>query len=170
MKKILFTLMVFGTAVSGGFAQTTTTSSASGGGKLNIGFEAGLPLGDVSNAYNKVIGGSIKYEAPTGKNTFFTLSAGYNSFLVKSEFKDFAGSSGFVPIKAGIKYYSDGNFFLEGQAGVVFSTEGGGGHAFVYSPGIGYSFTGGFEAGVRYEGWVNDGTVSQLGLRLGYRF
>ena len=62
-------------------------------------------------------------------------------------------------------------FFLEGQLGVVFSTESGGGSAFAYAPGIGYTFDGGFEAGVRYEGWPKDGfTTSQIGFRLAYRF
>ena len=175
MKKILLTIAVLGGIAFSSFAQTTTTtttaaSPATGGAKFSIGAEAGLPLGDVSNGYSTVIGGSLKVELPTGTNTFFTFSAGYNSFLIKSEFKEFASSAGFVPVKAGLKYYADGNFFLEGQAGIVFSTESGGGHAFVYSPGIGYTFNGGPEVGVRYEAWTNDGTVSQLSLRLALRF
>ena len=172
MKKILLTLAVIGVAAFSSVAQTTTAPApANGGSKLNIGIEGGLPLGDASNGYTVIIGGSIKYEVPTGKNTFFTVSAGYNSFLANNELKEFGlGSEGFIPVKAGLKYYSDEGFFIEGQLGVVFSTESGGGHAFAYSPGIGYTLKGGFEVGFRYEGWVNDGTVSQLGLRLGYRF
>ncbi|HTE01206.1 MAG TPA: hypothetical protein VK668_18095 [Mucilaginibacter sp.] len=177
MKRILFTLAVIGATALSSTAQTTTTtttaaSPATGGAKFSIGAEAGLPLGDASEVFSTVIGGSLKLELPTGTNTFFTLSAGYSAYLTKSEFKDLGapGSTGFVPIKAGIKYYSDGNFFLEGQAGIVFSTESGGGHLFVYSPGIGYSFIGGFEVGVRYEAWTNNGTTGQVGLRLGYRF
>jgi len=176
MKKLLLTLAAaFGIALSGlaqTTAPTTTASPASGGSKFSIGVEGGLPVGDVSDGYSTVIGGSIKYEAPTSSRTYFTLSAGYNAFLLKSEFKGIGipSSSGFVPVKAGLKYYSEGNFFIEGQLGIVFSTESGGGHAFIYSPGIGYSFNGGFEAGVRYEAWVNDGTVGQMSLRLAYRF
>jgi hypothetical protein len=174
MKKLLLTLIILGTITIGSFAQEVTTAQAkpSGGGvKINIGAETGLPVGDVSSVYSFIIGGSIKAEIPTATHTFLTLSAGYNSWMVKSDLKDIIGSSeGFVPLKAGIKYYPDENFFLEGQAGIVFSTETGGGHAFVFSPGIGYTFNGGFEAGLRYEGWSNGGTTGQLGLRLGFRF
>lgn len=176
MKKILLTFALIGGIAWSGFAQTSTTAApstpASGGSKFSIGIEGGLPVGDDSEVFGKVIGGSIKYEVNTATNTFLTLSAGYNSYILKSKFSEPGerSSTGFVPLKAGIKCYTDGSFFVEGQLGIVFSTETGGGHAFVYSPGIGYSFSGGFEAGVRYEGWSNGGTSSQVGLRLGYRF
>ena len=176
MKKLLLTLTAACGIALSSLAQTAApvaaASPTSGGSKFSIGAEGGLPVGAASDGYSTVIGGSIKYEAPTSSRTYFTLSAGYNAFLLKSEFKGIGipSSSGFVPVKAGLKYYSEGNFFIEGQLGIVFSTESGGGHAFIYSPGVGYSFNGGFEAGVRYEAWVNDGTVGQMSLRLAYRF
>jgi hypothetical protein len=174
MKKLLFTLIILGGITACCFGQEVSTAPpkpSNDGVKFNIGAEAGLPLGEISNIYSFVIGGSVKVEIPTFNRTYLTLSAGYNSWMVKSDLKDLFGSStGFVPLKAGIKYYADSNFFLEGQAGIVFSTETDGGHAFVFSPGIGYTFNGGFEAGLRYEGWNNEGTTSQLGLRLAYRF
>jgi hypothetical protein len=165
MKKVLLLLTVIcGLSVSS-FAQS------SNGGKFSVGLEAGLPLGDAHQVYKAIIGGSLKYEHPVATNTFVTLSAGYNSFLTKSEWKPFLGSSnGAIPVKAGLKYYFNEGFFGEGQLGAAFSTENGGGTAFVYAPGIGYTFGGGFEAGVRYEGWSNNGTISQAGLRLAYRF
>ena len=175
MKKLLLTLAIAGGITLSGFAQSTTTTTSApsnSGGKFSIGAEAGLPVGDISEVYSVVIGGSIKYELPVAKQTYFTISAGYNAFLLKSEFKELGISStaNFIPIKAGIKYYSSENFFLEGQLGAVFNTEQGGGHAFVWAPGIGYTFAGGFEAGFRYEGWTNGSTTGQLGLRLAYRF
>jgi hypothetical protein len=176
MKKLLLTLTVLCGIISGSLAQTTTTStpvnSVSTGTRFSIGAEAGLPVGQASDGFSTVLGGSAKLELPTSSRAYFTLSAGFNAFLLKSEFKGLGIPStvNFIPIKAGFKYYSDGGFFMEGQAGIVFSTEDGGGHAFVWSPGIGYSFNNGFEAGVRYEAWVNDGTVGQMSLRLAYRF
>jgi hypothetical protein len=176
MKKLLLTLAAVCGIAFGSLAQTTAAStpaySVTTGTKFSVGAEAGLPVGQASDGYSTVLGGSVKLELPTSSRTYFTLSAGYSAFLLKSEFKGIGipSSSGFVPIKAGLKYYSEGNFFIEGQLGIVFSTESGGGHAFIYSPGIGYSFNNGFEAGVRYEAWVNDGTVGQMSLRLAYRF
>ena len=173
MKKQLFTLLlVAGIAVSG-FAQSKSDSlsSARKGTKVSIGAEVGVPVGDASTGYNLVLGGSAKLELPTSPSTYFTLSAGYNAFFLKSIFKGpgITSTSGFVPVKAGLKCYTD-NFFFEAQAGIVWATKSGGGHAFAWSPGIGYSFNNGFEAGARYEGWTNDGTVGQISLRLAYRF
>jgi hypothetical protein len=171
MKKFLLTSALFIFVALKSFAQTT--ASTNGGGKFSIGIEAGVPVGDASDGFNAVIGGSVKYELPMAAKTYFTLSAGYSAFLTKGDLTAIGvpSSFGFVPLKAGIKYYSSDGFFLEGQAGIVFSTEEGGGSAFVYAPGIGYTFNGGFEMGVRYEGWPKDGgTTSQIGLRLAYRF
>ena len=174
MKRLLLAITLLGVTALSSFAQSSSPASSSpkAAAKFSIGLEGGLPVGDASNAYNAVIGGSVKYELPTAPNAFFTISAGYNAFLLKGELKGLGipSTAGFIPLKAGIKYYSEGGFFLEGQLGIVFSTESGGGHAFVYAPGIGYSFSGGFEAGVRYEGWSNGGTTSQVGLRLAVRF
>jgi hypothetical protein len=173
MKKLFLTFATLGAIAFSSFAQTTTKPSPFDAvARFSIGAEAGLPVGEVSSGFSAVVGGSIKCEIPTIPRAFLTISAGYNAFMTKKELKDFGApsSANFVPIKAGAKYYTEGNFFIEGQAGIVFSTESGGGHAFVFSPGLGYTFNGGFEAGFRYEGWVNEGTTSQLGLRLAYRF
>ena len=170
--QLLTLLLVAGIAVSG-FAQSKSDSStaAKSGVKFSIGAEAGLPVGQASDGYNLVLGGSVKLEVPTSTNTYLTLSAGYNAFFLKSEFKgfDIPSTSGFVPVKAGLKCYTS-NFFVEAQAGIVWSTESGGGHAFAWSPGIGYTFNKGFEIGARYEGWTNDGTVGQISARIAYRF
>jgi hypothetical protein len=174
MKKILFVFAVLSAAALSTFAQTTTSSPASEGGKFSIGFDGGIPIGDASDVYTFIVGGSIKYELPTVTNTFFTLSAGYNSWLVKGELKDmgFPSTSNFIPLKAGIKYYPGDGFFLEGAAGIVFATESGVGSSFTYAPGLGYTFKGGLEAAVRFESWPkkDDATLSQIGLRVAYRF
>ena len=175
MKRVLFTLTVLTATTLGSFAQTGASIStpAKTGGKFSIGVEAGLPLGDASDSFSSIIGGSVKYEASIGVNTYFTISGGYNSYTTKNVLIAIGvpSSFGFVPLKAGIKYYSTDGFFLEGQVGVTISTEKNGSNFFAYSPGVGYSFNGGLEAGVRFEGWTKGtGSVNQLGLRLAYRF
>jgi len=172
MKKQLLTLLFASGIAISSFAQTKPDSSASRGGiKFSIGTEAGLPVGQVSDGYNLVLGGSLKLEVLTYTGTYFTLSAGYSAFFLKSAFNGpgISSTSGFVPLKAGLKCYSD-NFFVEAQAGIVFSTESNGGHAFAWSPGIGYSLNNGLEFGVRYEGWTNGGTTGQISTRIAYRF
>jgi len=172
MKKVLLALLVLGVTACSSFAQTGKANKSENG-KFSIGVDAGIPTGSASDFYNFGIGGSIKYDLPIATSTFFTISAGYTALLVKSEFKDagFKSSNGFIPVKAGLKYYFNGEgFFGEGQLGAAFSTESGGGTAFLYAPGIGYTFDEGFEAGVRYEGWSHDGTIGQVAVRLAYCF
>lgn len=169
MRKILLLTTLLASTVFASFAQTSRSKDE---GKFSIGLEGGLLVGDASNFYNAAIGASVKYEYPIATSTYFTISAGYTALLTKSALKDegFKSSYGTVPLKAGIKYYIQNGFFAEGQLGAAFYTESGGGTAFAYSPGIGYTFDGGFEAGVRYEAWSKNGTTSQVALRLAYRF
>jgi hypothetical protein len=167
MKKILLALFVLGVTACSSFAQTKSSDEA----KFSIGVDPGLPIGDASNAYSFAIGGSLKYDIPIGTGTFFNLSAGYTAFMTKSALKQLGAKSsyGFVPLKAGLKYYFTGEgFYGEAQVGAAFSTESGGGTAFAYAPGIGYTVDGGFDIGVRYEAWSHSGTVSQVALRLSY--
>jgi hypothetical protein len=166
MKKLFMSLLLVSAAFCS-FAQ-----SSNGPGKFSIGVDGAIPTGDAHQLFNYGIGGSFKYEFPVAKMVFVTLSAGYESLHVKSELQEPGSKSsfGFIPIKAGIKPYLDGGFFFEGQLGTVFSTEKDGGNSFLYSPGFGYTFDGGFEVGVRYEAWSNGGTIGQVGARLAYRF
>jgi len=173
MKKVLLALAIIAGTAFTTFAQTKSGDS----GKFNIGVEAGLPVGDAHQVFNSVFGASVKYELPIAPSTWFTVSAGYNAFLYKSEVKDAFKAlgqdrsvEGFVPVKVGVKYYIEQGFFAEGQLGAAFGTRSGRGTAFDYAPGIGYTFDGGFEAGVRYEAFSKNGTISQIGLRLAYRF
>ena len=173
MKKVLLTLVVVGAAALSTFAQSSSSSKSDASGKFSIGVDAGLPVGSTSDVYSFVIGGDLKYEMPFSSGLAWSLSAGYSSTMLKSEFKDEVGKSafGYVPVKAGIKYTFDQSaFFVEGQLGVVFGTQSGSGTAFVYAPGVGYKFTDNLDLGVRYEGWSHDGTFSQVAARLAYSF
>jgi len=165
--KVLLLLTVLSGLSIGAFAQ----SSSSQGGKFSIGFEGGLPVGHAKDAYNAVVGASLKYDHNIAASTYLTGSVGYNAFLVKSQYKSIAGSTdGAIPVKAGLKYFFGNGFYGEGQLGAAFSTESGGGTAFVYSPGIGYDFGSGVDIGLRYEAWSKDGTIGQVGVRLGFSF
>ena len=167
MKKILLATVLFvGVAVSS-FAQSKD-------GKFSVGVEAGLPVGNAKNAYNFVIGGSLKYDLPIATSTNFTISAGYSSFLGKTVSTPVGNikyaAAGFIPVKAGIKYFFAPEFYGEAQLGAAFGTQSGWGTAFAYSPGIGYKFSDVVDLGVRYEAWAYNGTVSQIAARLGFSF
>lgn len=180
MKKILLAAALL---VGVSFASSAQTKE---GNRISIGFDGGAPIGDGADAYNAVVGGSIKFEAPIATSTSFTLSAGYSAFLGKTITVPVIGqykvpSYTAIPIKAGIKYHFNEGFYAEGQLGAAIGTKSGSKVGFAYAPGIGYDFGGGVDIGVRYEGWAyrstnpngttsSDGTLSQIAARLAFSF
>jgi len=159
-------MTVIGMSLIHSFAQT---SAAKDGGKFSIGLDAGLPVGSASDYSNFAIGGDLKYALPVATNFDLSLSAGYSTYLSKTIDGYKPEDLKAIPVKVGGRYNFSGGFFAEGQVGAAFIQDGGG-TAFVYAPGIGYAWSNGLEAGVRYEGWSKNGTVSQLGLRIAYSF
>ena len=180
MKKILLFSALLCAVSFKLFAQTSSDA-----GKLSVALNAGLPTGSESTLYSTIIGADFKYAFPVANNVSVSFSAGYSELIGKDFMYSFndgtsygtiggtAANVGTIPLKVGIRYSTNGTlgFFVEAQAGVVFFTQGDMSNtSFVYAPAIGYAFDGGLEAGVRYEGWVKDGTFSQVGLRLAYNF
>lgn len=175
MKKLLLS---FALVAGLGFAANAQTEGAVR--KLSIGAEFGFPTGEGSKD-NMIVGGSLQYEHPVASSFNITASAGYLSNMLTGDTKKFyeaAGaktSVGIIPLKAGGKYYFGGNFYGAAELGAAISTETGGGTAFVYSPGLGASFSvaekSSLDFGVRYESWSKDGATGRfIGLRAAYAF
>jgi hypothetical protein len=166
MKKLVLSLAL----VAGlGLAANAQTEGAVK--KLSIGAEVGLPT---KEGFKDIMfaGGSLQAEFPVAKSLNLTGSAGYLSMF--STAKGASGSAGYIPVKAGGKYYFGGNFYGAGEVGASISTESGDGAAFSFAPGIGASFSladkSSLDFGARYETWSKDGSVSFVGLRLAYGF
>ena len=119
---------------------------ANGGSKpaISIGVDAGIPT---TKGLSFVIGGSLQGDFKVASELALTLSAGYKSWQVKG-----GGSSGFVPVLGGIKYYFTPMVYGSGQLGITFSTESGGGSAFTYAPGIGFKVSDNFDILAKYTG------------------
>jgi len=172
MKRIFLLSAIAGIfAFSSASAQTKDVAMS--GPKLGIGAEFAFPVGNFGDVFNLGYGGSLQYQHPVANNLNITGSAGYLSFKAKDEFG--GGSIGFIPVKAGARYFVAENIFINGELGAAFSTEDGGTTAFAYSPGVGVEFPvsdkGAVELGARYEGWsANSNTSSFIGLRLAYNF
>lgn len=166
MKKLVLSLAL----VAGlGFAANAQTEGAVK--KLSIGAEVGLPTNEGSKDF-LFVGGSLQVEFPVAKSLNLTGSAGYTSFTYTGSGASL--SAGFVPLKAGAKYYFGGNFYAAGEVGASISTETGGNTSFAYAPGLGASFSvspkSSLDFGLRYETWSNDGSISFVGLRAAYAF
>ncbi len=165
-------------AIAGVFAfssvKAQTRDVAMSGPKLGIGAEFAFPMGDFGDATDFGYGASLSYLHPIAAGLSITGNAGYINFKSK-EILGQTFNSGFIPVKAGLRYYAAENFYIGGELGAAFTTEDNGSTAFAYSPGIGIEFPvadkGAIELGARYEGWKYDGgTNSFIGLRLAYNF
>jgi hypothetical protein len=144
-------------------------------GRLSLGAELGLPMGDFGDAASTGFGGSLRYEHPMGDNIGLGLTAGYMMFGGKDEGPDWT----MIPVQAFLKYY-----FMEQQSGFygaahigIHSTTidfGDLGDAsstdMSYAPEVGYHLAS-IDVGLRYQMIATEGsTTSYLGLRLAYVF
>jgi opacity protein-like surface antigen len=172
MNKILL-VAVFAVAALTASAQETTTKGRT---RFSIGLEAGLPVGDADDFYSTVLGGAVAAEIPVASKAFATISAGYSSLSPKKEWKDVGAEAvGFVPLKAGLKYFFGKNFYGAGALGAAISTEDGVGTFFSWAPGIGISYPvsskNDIDAGIRYESWSKDGgSIDQIGFHVALKF
>jgi hypothetical protein len=177
-------------------AQTTTTTATSSktstgpnGIVLSVGVDAGIPTGNLNNAYNWNIGGSLQADIPVIPHQLFvTVNAGYNSIQGRNNIGGVQGLDAtniqLLPVKAGLKYFPVSHFYIQGDAGAAFALNKSDvgfdkSAAFVYAPQVGVQFPLGgksyIDAGVRYEGTtkfssVNDAKVNFVGLRVAYAF
>jgi opacity protein-like surface antigen len=176
MKKLILLTAIAGIFT---FSNVKAQDAAMSGPKLGIGAEFGFPMGDFGDAYKFGVGGSLLYQHPIADKLNLTGSAGYLSFTGKDyEIPGLgtvkADAAGFIPVKAGLRYFLAENIYIGGELGAVFGTGDGSSTAFAYAPGIGVEFPvadkSTIELGGRYEGWSNDGTLSFIGLRLAWNF
>lgn len=188
MKKLfLLAIISAATVFTTVSAQTKTTAKSP---LFSIGLDVAAPIGDAKDLYNVGFGGSGKIEIPATKAFSITVTAGYTSFYLKDDIKNTLKAfgldtkpAGYIPVKAGGKYYIVPAFYVEGEIGaaigvqrsaVGYNTLSGHGTAFAYAPGIGTSLgLGGRSAidiGARYEGWSQDGQLNQFALRAAYKF
>lgn len=176
MKKQLLTIVMV-LLCAGVFAQGKSSSDA----KLSVGLDFGLPVGSFADGTTIGFGGSGKAELPVSSDFNFTLTAGYISYYfeepVKRSLKTFGYDTymGYIPVKAGGKYYFSRSVYSEVEVGARFSTNNSGGTAFIYAPGLGVSYPGGnkrdIDFGIRYEGWSQDGdNIGQVAFRIAYKF
>lgn len=173
MKKLLLSLALVAGLAYGASAQTEGAVK-----KLSIGAEFGIPT---KGSDELLVGGSLQFEQPVAKSLNLTLSAGYIADMITGDSKEILKamglktSYGFVPLKAGAKYYFGNYFYGAGEVGAAISTESGGGTAFAFAPTLGASFSvsdkSALDFGVRYENWSRDGNSSGFfGLRAAFSF
>lgn len=142
-----------------------------------IGPELNLPSGNSTNQSPLGYGGYLKAEVGLTQKFSITGSGAVVSFLGKKFIGPRTASVSTLPVKAGFKYYTEKNFYFEGQLGAAFPLEGNGTARFAWSPGAGTfiksrNSNNQLDVGFRYEGWSRTGTTTFafFSLRAGYAF
>jgi hypothetical protein len=165
---------------------TSTTTSSDKEFRLSVGPEFGLPIGNFSNAYNWIFGGSVQADIPILPRFYVTVNAGYDDAFVKtSSGDDYSGRNlQLIPVKAGLKYFVfDDLVYVQGQAGATFlgnKTDAGADKSagFTYSPQVGVLLKlapknyidAGFYWQQTQSFWTGGSDLNTLGVRLAYSF
>ncbi|RZK50209.1 MAG: hypothetical protein EOO99_03205 [Pedobacter sp.] len=135
--------------------------------RLGVGLNLGVPTSDF---YDVAIGADLRYQFDLNKQLSIPVTAGYTHLAGKDNVPSF----GYIPLKAGMKYFfneTGSGMYGLAEIGAGFGTKSGSGTSFVYSPAIGYSWSSGLDFGVKYEGLSRDGgNTGYVGLRLAYGF
>lgn len=152
---------------------------------IAVGPEFNIPSGNSSNVSTIGLGAALKAEIGLSPIFALTANASYTNFFGQEYFGIRTPRETSVPLKAGFKYYTSANFYVEGQIGTNVPLSGNADLGFVWSPGIGSYINlknseNKLDVGLRYEGWSNSrnitatstkfSTFAFIGLRVAYAF
>jgi len=172
LKKISFLSLALFLMFNQLTAQTKSRES-----QIGLGLDGALPVGDFKDVADYAIGVSLLYQKPVADNLSITGNVGYLRFHGPDVFTNIKYKEGFVPIKAGARYFFGSKVYAAAELGVSISTASGSGSgtSFVYVPGLGTTWpvgkNGSLDIGLRYENWTRSGgTRSFAGIRAGYNF
>jgi hypothetical protein len=142
---------------------------------LSVGADVIYPENTFRKTHGWGYGATIKAEYVFAKHTSVTGSTGFYHLSPKTNILNPGreGVSG-VPLKLGGRYYL-GNFYLGGDAGLLFQGGFKKNDGFVYSFFLGDELVTGkhgnsLDISIRHEAWVTDLTRAFVGLRLAYEF
>ena len=139
---------------------------------LSVGPEIQVPVGFFANYHSVGFGATAQGEYRVSQNFGLTLNAGFLLFPVKSTS---TGSTTYLPVLGGVKYWLSDKSYIHGQLGIALPTTPGGQGNFTYSPGIGFQLSRSIDALIKFVGISSNdassnGLGNTVGLRLAYSF
>lgn len=158
MKKMKLSIVAAGMFLTfSTFAQDVVKGRPS----LQIGVNAGVPLGDFKETHKTGFGGDLKVLFPIFEGGFATLSGGLTSFPGKSELGFKIPNLKVIPVKAGVQYRFPGGFYFEPQLGYSrFSVKDEDGYgAFTYAANVGILVNKIIDLSAFYQGASKDGST-----------
>lgn len=137
--------------------------------RLGVSVMPGISL---NNPSGFVLGADLRLQQRiSNSNVSWILTSGYTHFFeTKKNNVVVMGSTGFIPVKAGLKVFPSANFYLAGEIGAGFGTTSGVGTSFVYSPSIGIIVNKDWDLSIKYESFTKYTETQQLALRVAYGF
>lgn len=147
---------------------------------FGIGVNVGAPTNN--DYFNLSLGADVRVQFNVVEQLSVPVTVGYTHFLAKDF--DVAGVTvegqdyGFIPVKAGLKYFfseTGSGLYALGEVGAAFGLTEQSKTGFIYSPAVGYSWSNGLDLGVKYEGiskgvkYTND-NIGHVALRIAYGF
>ncbi|MGQ1943563.1 outer membrane beta-barrel protein [Ornithobacterium rhinotracheale] len=142
-------------------------------GNFKIGGNVGVPVGNLSNVSNFVIGVDAAYMFNVLDNLELGVATGYQHYFAK-DIKGFDSKledGKMIPLAASLKVNATPQFFVAGDVGAIFSIGNDDGEsAFYYAPRVGYQFEKN-EVTLGYRGFSKYGIgVGAISLGYAYNF
>lgn len=161
MKKLILVLGIVAFSTLAANAQDSKPTTVS------IAANIGIPT---SVGYSFAYGADLQADFSVASTTKLTGSVGYEGY----SWKGGGGSSGIVPILAGVKFFfgETGKMYGHAQLGyAAFTGKGSSGGAFAYAPSIGYYVSPNLDLALKYlASSKNSYTLGSLNLRVAYNF
>lgn len=137
---------------------------------ISVGGEIGAPS---NTPYNISYGASAQAEVKLIDKLGLTFAGEYIAYHYKSSiFSAGSGHPSFVPLKAGLRYYTSPNFFFSGELGSTVQSNTDVGNMLVYSLGFGFEIPvnkiSGVEIGFAYQNY-DKSQYQTTGMRVVYR-
>lgn len=156
--------------------------------KLGVGLNAGLPTTD--DYYKIALGADLRLQFDVAKQLSIPFTVGYTNFVGKEidmalvdlpagvPYSGKVPNYDFIPVKGGLKYFFDksgSGMYGLAEVGAAFGLTRYSKIGFLYSPALGYSWSSGFDLGLKYEAISgglknNQDNIGQIGLRVAYGF
>jgi hypothetical protein len=154
------------------------TMHQSNGLELGVSINPGV---SIESSDDHILGGDVTLYKPLSSNIEATFSVGYThmfkSYYSTYGIQDDAGNvyynnnytvKNVMPVKLGLRVYLADIFYLGGEAGVGFASNGN--SSFVYTPSLGIKLKNGIDIGAKYDNYSHRLIQDALSLKLGYHF
>lgn len=138
--------------------------------ELNVGIENQIPVNDFAVFYHYGLGISLTAEYKIIKNLSFTFDPAYVNYFYRIKSVDVTGSTPYIILPAGFKYYLPYKIFVEGQLGLAIKMlEGQKEDALAFSGGVGVYPGKKFNVEIKYAKIKAITTAPEnICLRIGY--